>query len=247
MTALPDHLVVAFLLLVAPAWGAWEYRKFVREARAGKERARVNNFRWTIVNEWVFVLLLLVWWMLAGRSLSALGFVLPPGIRTVAGLVLTALGLLLLALQWRAMLRLDERGLDSLKAQAAAVIDMLPRTAQEHRWFKAVSVTAGICEELVFRGFMTWYLAHWMSPWLAAVVAAVAFGAAHFYQGLAGVVKTGVTGLIMGLLFVGSGSVLWPMILHAAVDLQGGAAGRRLLAWVESTGNSELQAVSSEQ
>ena len=239
MTSLPDHLIAAFLLFVAPAWGAWEYRRFVREARAGKENARVKNFRWTVVNEWVFVLLLLVWWMLAGRSLSALGFDLPPGIRTISGLVLTALGLLVLALQWRAMQRLDVKGLDALKAQAASVIDMLPRTALEYRWFQAVSVTAGICEELVFRGFMVWYLAHWMSPWLAAIVAAVGFGAAHFYQGLAGVVKTGITGLIMGLLFVGSGSLLWPMILHAAVDLQGGAAGRVL--------TSAEAAVSSEQ
>jgi len=42
-------------------------------------------------------------------------------------------------------------------------------------------------------------------------------------------VKTGVTGLIMGALFVATGSLLWPMILHAAVDLQGGAAAKLLL------------------
>ena len=73
------------------------------------------------------------------------------------------------------------------------------------------------------------YLAHWMPVWPAAVVGAVAFGLAHWYQGTAGVLKTGATGLIMGLLYVASGSILWPAIVHAAVDLQGGAAGRKVL------------------
>ena len=239
MTSLLDHLIVAFLFLVVPAWGAWGYRRFVRDVRAGKEGARLKEFRSTVVIEWGFTLLLLVWWLLAGRTLSALGFALPAGLPTTAGVVLTALGLAFLAQQWRTYRKLEGKALDSLKAQVASVVDMIPRTDLEHRWFRAVSVTAGICEELVFRGFVVWYLAHWMSPWLATTVAAVGFGAAHFYQGMAGVVKTGVTGLIMGLLFVGTGSLLWPIILHTAIDLQGGAAAKRLLPGVEPAVSSE--------
>ena len=229
MTSLPDHLIVAVLFLVGPAWGAYSYRAFVREARAGKPGARVKEFRATILIEWGFTMLLLLWWGLAGRSLAALGLVLPPGGRTIAGVVLTALGLLFLAWQWRGILKIEGKALESLKAQAASVADLLPRTEQEHRWWKGVSVTAGICEELMFRGFLTWYLTHWMPLWPAAVVGAIAFGVAHFYQGGAGVVKTGINGLIMGLLFVGTGSLLWPIILHAAVDLQGAVAARRIL------------------
>lgn len=42
-------------------------------------------------------------------------------------------------------------------------------------------------------------------------------------------IKTGATGLVMGVLYVGTGSLLFPMILHAAVDLQGGAMARHVL------------------
>lgn len=229
MTSLPDHFIVAVLLLVAPLWGARSYRAFVRDVRAGKQGARLHEFRATLLLEWGFSLALLAWWWLAGRSPATLGLQLPVGGRTIAGLLLTAVGLSFLALQWRAIRRLEGKGLESLKAQAASVAEMMPRSEQEHRWFRALSITAGICEELVFRGFLIWYLAHGMPPWVAAVVSAGAFGLAHFYQGAAGVLKTGVTGLVMGLLFVGTGSLLWPMLLHASVDLQGGAAARRVL------------------
>src|SRR5262249_15242874 len=85
-------------------------------------------------------------------------------------------------------------------------------------------VTAGICEELLCRGFMIWYLGHWMSPWVAVVVASVPFGLAHLYQGPKGAVRTGMVALVIGSLYVATGSLLWPMIVHAAVDL---GAGRR--------------------
>jgi membrane protease YdiL (CAAX protease family) len=228
MTSL-DHLIVFFLFVVAPYWTALDYRALVRKVRAGDPMARLRAFRLTVIIAWSFTLLLLVWWGVSGRGLAAMGFVLPTGLRTIAGLVLTAFALAFLAQQWRAITKLEGQGLDRLRAQAASVADLMPRTDLEHRWWKAVSVTAGITEEIAYRGFLIWYLGQWMSPWIAALVGAVAFGLGHFYQGGTGVVKTGVIGLVMGLLFVGTGSLLWPIILHTAIDLQGGAAAKRLL------------------
>ena len=48
------------------------------------------------------------------------------------------------------------------------------------------------------------------------------------------VIKTGATGLVMGILYLGTGSLLFPVILHAAVDLQGGAIARRALGSVQN-------------
>lgn len=96
--------------------------------------------------------------------------------------------------------------------------------------FRRLSLTAGICEEIVYRGYLIWYLAAFVGAWPAAVLAGFAFGAVHIYQGPAGVVRTGIVGLGAGVLYVGTGSLLWPMILHAAIDLQGGALAQRALA-----------------
>ena len=58
-------------------------------------------------------------------------------------------------------------------------------------------MTAGVCEELVYRGFMIAYFsaALGVSFWVAAVLSSVAFGIAHFYQGPAGILRTGLVGM----------------------------------------------------
>lgn len=225
-----DHLLVLLLVLVVPVAAARGYRAFVRAVRGGDADARLREYRHTIGLEWALCLLVLGWWWLAGRSLATLGAALPPGARTLAGLGITVVMLALMVRQWRTVRRLEGAKLDPLRAQMAAVIDLIPHSASEYRWFQRVAVTAGICEEVLYRGFLIWYLQHAMPGWAAAIAGGAVFGLAHGYQGAAGILKTGVTGILAGLLFTGTGSLLWPVILHAAVDLQGGAIGRRLLA-----------------
>jgi membrane protease YdiL (CAAX protease family) len=98
---------------------------------------------------------------------------------------------------------------------------ILPSTRPQRYWFSALALTAGFCEEVLFRGFLLRYLhlhLHW--NWLiTAVVAAIIFGAHHLYQGLNGFISTTITGLIFTIMFWLTGS-LWPcMIYHAAADL----------------------------
>jgi len=102
-----------------------------------------------------------------------------------------------------------------LRGQLGRASPLLPTTDAEHRVFRALAVTAGICEEILVRGYLIWYFGSFMHPWLAMTVAAVVFGVGHLYQGKSGVVKTGAVGLLMGALYLGTGSLLWPMIVHA--------------------------------
>ena len=121
-----------------------------------------------------------------------------------------------------------------LRAQVAAVADLMPKTEREAAQFRLVSVSAGVCEEIVCRGYMIWYLAAFVGEWPAVLLSALVFGLGHLYQGSAGVMKTGATGLLMGILYVATGSLLWPMILHTAVDVHGGALARHVLESVPS-------------
>jgi membrane protease YdiL (CAAX protease family) len=52
------------------------------------------------------------------------------------------------------------------------------------------------------------------------VVAAVAFGLAHAYQGLTGILTTGVLGGVLAGVYLSTGSLLLPVLLHAAIDLR---------------------------
>jgi membrane protease YdiL (CAAX protease family) len=101
---------------------------------------------------------------------------------------------------------------------------LLPDTAVERFGFVLLSLTAGVCEEALYRGFLIRYLHDGVPglPLLLALAAAsLAFGLAHLYQGGPGVIRTGLAGLAFGLLFLLSGSLIPGIVLHALVDLQG--------------------------
>ena len=98
---------------------------------------------------------------------------------------------------------------------------LLPDSPQERSWWGAVSVGAGVSEELVFRGFLLYYFSLYV-PQINAVervlLVSLAFGMAHIYQGWKPAVGTGVLGLVLAGLYLISGSLLLPVLVHAAVD-----------------------------
>ena len=98
---------------------------------------------------------------------------------------------------------------------------LLPVTPRERWLFAFVAISAGICEELVFRGWLLNALHSLHAEnWTLVALAAAIFGAAHFYQGVAGVIVTLVLGLIFCGLYVASGTLLVPIALHAILDLR---------------------------
>ena len=103
------------------------------------------------------------------------------------------------------------------------------------RLFRGVSVTAGVCEEILFRGFLIWYLATFFGLTVAVFASSAVFGLGHAYQGAGGILKTGVIGLVMAGLYVLSGSLWPPVALHAATDVVNGGIAHRVLLQHETT------------
>jgi uncharacterized protein len=63
-----------------------------------------------------------------------------------------------------------------------------------------VSITAGFCEEFLFRGYFIWVFAPWLGWWGAATLSLAIFAVAHIYQGWNGVLRTGIMGAVFTLL-----------------------------------------------
>jgi membrane protease YdiL (CAAX protease family) len=112
---------------------------------------------------------------------------------------------------------------------AKAMQDMrflLPVSKVERHWWLVLSVSAGVCEELLYRGFLLEFLRGRLDggPQLgltaAWLLSSIAFGTAHLYQGVAGIIKTTVVGLLLGMLAILSGSLLLPIICHILFDAQ---------------------------
>jgi uncharacterized protein len=238
MPGVPDHVIAFALLVLAPLIASRTYRKFLGRIAGAPAVVRLSEYRRTILRQWIACAAVVVFWVAMSRPLPLLGLTLVGGWPAVIGAGASILVLGFLAFQWRTVLQLTGSALDPLRAQIESVKAILPRTPEEYASFRLLAVTAGICEEVLYRGFLIWYLESFVGRWPAVFVGAFGFGMAHFYQGGAGVAKTGIAGLVTGALYVLSGSLLWPMILHAAIDLQGGAIGYRLLRGSEESSHT---------
>ena len=94
----------------------------------------------------------------------------------------------------------------------------LPKTPRQHRWGMALSVSAGVAEEIAYRGFVMWMLAFFMPVYAVIAVQAVVFGLAHAYQGWGGAVGTAILGAVIGLVYWATGSLFLSILLHVLVD-----------------------------
>ena len=216
-----DHLFVALILVAAPIDSVVELRRLQRDIAEGKPNAKFDAYARIMRWQWAVAVILLVSWVLAGRSITSLGIVVPQGTRFLLATLLVTAITFVLARQVRSARRSVEFAA-TVREAAASLAFVTPSTYPEMRRFTWVGITAGIVEELIFRGYVVWYFSAFVPLWSAIVITAMAFGIGHAYQGLGGMLKTGAVGLFLGFLYWFSGSIWAPMFLHAATDvLQG--------------------------
>jgi membrane protease YdiL (CAAX protease family) len=220
-----DHLFILIIAVMHPIAGYFSYNRLLRRIEAGEKIARASLYNMTIVGHWTLFAMALSIWLTAGRSLTALGFGLQVDARFLTGVLLTIVAIIALALQVRKVTLAETEELGKLRRQLGRVEAILPRNGNELGRFYGLSLTAGIVEEVLWRGFLIWYLGQFVPVWAAAAISAVGFGIAHAYQGAANVPRIIVVGALFAGLYLLTGSLWLPMLLHAAVDmLQGRAA-----------------------
>lgn len=212
---------------VAAAWhtaliilivGTWSYLGVIRAGRmrAAAEPNRLALYLSTLIFEWVLVAIIYAGVRLRGRSMSeilgtpwrkAIDFWRDVGI----ALVFWVVAVFILGMSARA-LRIPPQIQKGLTY-------MLPRTAAEMIMWILLSVTAGICEEIIFRGYLQRQFTAWTRNAVVGIILAAAFfGAGHSYQGGRQPILIGIFGLLFGILAQMRRSVKPGMITHALQD-----------------------------
>jgi membrane protease YdiL (CAAX protease family) len=108
-----------------------------------------------------------------------------------------------------------------------AVQFLLPQGRLEVTLWIVLSITAGICEEALFRGYLQrQFMALTKSVAIGILLSALAFGAAHSYQGLGGALRIALQGALLGMLANWRRTVRPGMIAHAWGDIFAGALAR---------------------
>jgi CAAX protease family protein len=225
--AVLDHVLLVLITLVWPLIDRlWSYPRLVRASAAGVPGARSRVYLAYLTTAWGLTVAVLALWAIGARPWGALPLGFGTPLRSAAGLVVVAAYLGLGWAQWRALVARPEH-LARVLNKAASAEPLLPHTPRERAGFALVALSAGVCEEVLFRGFVMWYLAAWGGPLLAVAGSSLLFGFGHLYLGVRDFYRTTLGGLFFALLTLVTGA-LWPAVLiHAFADLASGELAYR--------------------
>lgn len=114
---------------------------------------------------------------------------------------------------------------EKFRTMTAASFDkksyIFPTTDRQRTLFWIVPVTVGICEEIIFRGYLYQYFQtspYGLNALLSFLLVSVIFGLGHFQQGLSGIVLTTLLGFLLGYFYFLTGSLLLSIIIHIVFD-----------------------------
>ncbi len=103
---------------------------------------------------------------------------------------------------------------------------LLPHGPLEIVLWIVLASTAGICEEIVYRGYLQrQFIAFTRRPWLGIVLTSLVFGAGHAYQGWRPVCAISIFGLVFGMLARRFNDLRPGILAHAFEDLVSGLGG----------------------
>ncbi len=216
---LVDHIFILLIFVVLPIHGALDTRRYLARIEAGQPANQVRVFLETTILEWVFLLAVgIAWWALR-RPITDLGFRTLEGAELWGGSAVLVVMIGSLVYSWQMLKRASDEGKAKQADGLGTLVHFLPHTRRDLHYFFGVSITAGIVEEIVYRGFVLWYLGSFVPLWAAVAVASVAFGLGHSYQGATGAVRAGLLGLGFAIFYVLTGSVWLPILAHIALDI----------------------------
>lgn len=179
---------------------------------------RLSSYLTVLAIEWLPVLL--IWRALKSRGLSLTTLV--SGRWRTAGNFFRDLGL---AVGFMGVALLVIEPLSSLlgaKALEGTLVRLTPKTVVELAVFLGTSLSAGFCEELVFRGYLTRQFSGWTGSRAAGILLqGVVFGLAHAYYRWV-MVAIMVLAWLLGLLAQWRRSLLPGMLFHGLQDSLGG-------------------------
>jgi membrane protease YdiL (CAAX protease family) len=220
--AWPARALTTFLVAPLPALTLLQAR-LVRRIPEDAEREAI--YVSSAASIWILAALAMLASRFSGFSRLDLRVVpLSTGSLLIAAALTTCAGLALIAAGHLARV-----------SESALVDFLIPASTAEKIAFTGLSVSAGIGEELVFRSFLIAAVYRATGSLPAAVSVSVAvFAIAHAYQGVSGVIRVALLGLVLTAPYLLTGSVYPSMVAHTTLDL---VAGLFLGDWLRNHGD----------
>ena len=206
--------LLPLLVIGWTVWGVFAYKELKTALKKGERKALLSEYKITIAGEIIGGLI----------AFGAIGYEIFQSSDTF-GITFGEMGnFLIAAAAFGSLLGLiivpllAKFGKNVL---AGDIETLLPRTKNEKWWFVLVALSAGVCEELIFRGYgLRLFESFGFTGMLLLIVTAAAFGLAHIYQGFVGVITTAAMGALFTLIYIQTGSLWWSIAAHIFIDLR---------------------------
>jgi len=223
-----DIWLIFFVLgLILPWRGRVRMKRLLTMPRVGPME-RLALYASTIAFQW-FAVAVVAWRTWAhGFTAAQLGLTIQGRTRILVASIFGAATIA--ALQWLNVRRVGRIPVEARGPLQTIAERILPQSTVELLPYLALAITAGLCEEFLYRGFAMAVLAQiGLQAWAVVVLSSVLFGLAHSYQGRGGIVMTLLIGLLLGTSRIAYGSLVPAIFWHSAVDVVAGTAGPRYL------------------
>jgi len=220
-------LIFLILSVVLPWRGRLRLRQLLARP-AGGSKEKLVLYGSTIAFQWLLAGVV-AWRAIArGLSMADLGLVRP----FTSGLFLVTLAgaALVGTFQWFNLRRVGGMSGPIPDFMRKLTERVLPVSMMEYGPYAALAITAGVCEEFLYRGFAMAALSRlgW-AAWMVVLVTSVLFGLAHTYQGRSGILGTALMGVVFGIGRIWLQSLVPVSAWHATVDLVAGVAAPKFL------------------
>lgn len=218
--------IVGVLYPLYAVYSAKEVRAYLTE----HPEIKAQSFKSIVITQWIFTFLVILGLLIGQDAFSNLGmdFIFHP-------LGIISLLILPLPLLWFLQrFKIIEKNFPTWKRRYEHVLFLMPANKEEYKWGMILSYTAGICEEIVYRGFLFWQLSVYLSvPWTIFLVNFI-FALSHASSQLKNVVLAFSFGILWSILFYFTGSIWLPILIHICVDIYSLTKGYQLLQWMKT-------------
>lgn len=218
-----DFALATIFAVIWPIHGYLDWPNHVKRVAAGDPDARPRMYRSSSLQQWAITAAIVAVTIAFHRSLPAvLGLRWPAGWRQPIGIAVPLAYAVLFVMQVPAIAR-KPAALSRLRGKLEKDLGaLIPTRPHEWNWYWPLAVTAGICEELIFRGYFVWFLTPMLGLGGAAAVSVTICTLAHAYEGVRMLPRVFAVAVVMQALAMVTGSVLPGIALHVLIDLGSG-------------------------
>lgn len=205
-----DHLLAIALLLGVPARALWRSRATGRQVSP-----KTIRYAQTIGLVIGLLSVLALDWVINHRAVALLGIGMPISTAALTGLAAAVAVLTIMALTMPRRPAAQSAELDEAQR------NMLPETPVERRLFVIFAVAVGFGWELLYRGFLLFYLLSIIGLIAAIIVSATAYGAAHGFKSWRQFAGSLAASFAFTIGYALTDNLWWLIVLHIGLPLIG--------------------------